>query len=214
MPSTNVGVSRPDGPEVYCFYMKAQICRMLRAQEVIILLLGSNTIFNMKSKYLSLFLLAFLLAACNGKSDKSVTKPAPAATPAPANTGPVLPSVELATLEKLFKQGSAVDYIFHSHPFSMSQNDEASIKSTLAYFSSETVGRIPSNCKPVARQMYQINGEIVEEFDVYYSTQCKFFVQMKNEKPFAANKMTPAGDEFFQKVIAQAMNQNKQMQGN
>jgi len=155
----------------------------------------------------------FLLISC-GSDKKGATSTAPAKNPANAAAavpqGPTLPGIDGAVLSKLYNEAEHLDFLFFELPFSMNQSDKASIQSSLASFSPDPVGSIPPTCKPLARKMYQINGEIVEEFNVYYSQGCTFFVQMKDEKPFAACQMSQGGIDFFKKVLSQAMQTGQQ----
>ncbi len=114
-----------------------------------------------------------------------------------------LESIPQATVMKMWEECTYIDYIFHHLPFSMSQDEQSSIRANLGYISTEPQAFLPAKCKPMARQFFQVNGEIVLEADVYLSKPCKFYVFVENEKPVYANKMTPAGEQFFQNMFAQ-----------
>ncbi len=167
----------------------------------------------MKQVFLLLSFAIFMFS-CGGETKKAENTTPVVAQSATQYVAENLPSIDVKILERLFKEATAVDYIFHNHPFSMSQDEDASIKTSITYFSGERPQGIPVNCKPVARQSYQINGEFVAEFDVYFDQNCTFFAHMVNEKPVAANKMTEAGLAFFNQVISQAIGQSQQLRGN
>ena len=172
--------------------------------------------------YLYLFF-AFILVgtACKDSATQTATNPKTAANPNPAPAAVPIPKkpkadvqypgIDPNILATLFADSDYLDYIFHDLPFSMSQDEQASIQSTLRNFSPEPAGIIPGKCKPIARQMFSIKGEIVREFDVYYSDGCAFFAQVEGSKTIAANKMTPSGENFFKSMIEQAMKTRQQM---
>ncbi len=108
-----------------------------------------------------------------------------------------LESVPRATILDLWNNCTYIDYIFHDLPFSMSQDEKESIQANLNYIATEPQEYIPNNCKPIARQMFHVGGDIVLECDVYLSDQCQFYVFVENEKPKYANKMTQEALKFF-----------------
>ncbi len=108
-------------------------------------------------------------------------------------------------MRNLWENCELIDYIFYELPFSMNQSEKSGIQSTIAQVSTTAQQSYPASCKPIARQMYQVGGEIVLEADVYFSQECQFFVFMENNKPKYANQMTKQGAEFFGNIINQAM---------
>jgi hypothetical protein len=170
---------------------------------------GWNTIFStMKNQILlAIGLMIMSLFAC--KSDNNPGDAAKQSAPAQA-VYPVLPA-EL--YQKLYNEADYLDFIFHNFPFSMSQKEKPSIQLNVSYIDKATVMSIPQNCKPIARQFYQIEGEIILEADVYYGADCNFYVFHENGKASYANMMSQNGVGFFQNIIQQAMNAAKQIGG-
>lgn len=162
----------------------------------------------MKTSYLIILSLFLCLTAC--KEPKATTE-TPAAKPA-ASAAQVYPAIDGQILSYLYANSTYMDYIFHDLPFSMSQSDRPSIQSSLANVSAEAQGSIPAGCKPMARQMFHVGGEIVREFDVYYSEGCTFFALVEKEKPVAMSKMTEAGQNFYKNMIAQALQTRQKAQ--
>ncbi len=116
-------------------------------------------------------------------------------------------------MDELWNKCSLVDYIFHDLPFSMNQSNVESIRTNLNYISKESISSIPSNCKPIARQFFQVDGDIKYEADVYFSDGCQFYVfVVNNNQPKYANKMTSSGVDFFNNIINQALNQKKALE--
>lgn len=118
-------------------------------------------------------------------------------------------SIPKATMQKLWDNCTLVDYIFHDLPFSMSQTEINSIRSTINYIGVEAQETIPAGSKAICRQIWQIDGEVILEVDVHYGDLGNFFVFIENNKPVYANKMTDGGVGFFGQVIRQAMSQVK-----
>ena len=119
---------------------------------------------------------------------------------------PEIPSVTREVLIRLLDQCTYVDYIFHSLPYSISQNEDPSIDMNISFIDyKKPVGRIPKDCKPIARKFFHINGEIVYDVDVYLNNQCKFYVFVdKNNKPLFANYMTEDGVKFYADMASRA----------
>ena len=98
----------------------------------------------------------------------------------------------------------AVDYIFHSLPFSINQTERANVLSNLGFIGSEQADAIPPNCKALGREFFQASGDIFLEADLYYCPPDHFsYVFFKDKKPFAANKMSTQGINFYSNLIKQ-----------
>ena len=114
-------------------------------------------------------------------------------------------SITADIMQNLYNNCQLIDYIFNDLPFSMNQSESNGIKSTISHVTTIAQPTIPAGCKPIARQLFQINGEIVLEADVYFSDNCKFFVFFEGRTPKFANKMSESGIEFYGNIIKQAM---------
>jgi hypothetical protein len=154
-----------------------------------------------------LILVALLTIACNQEPKKSATAPAASSTTAAASQSqtPLLPKLPNTYLQQMWDNGQMIDYLFHDLPFSMNQNEPASIKTNLTYIDEAPVMQVPEGCKPMARQFYQVGGDIIFEADVYFSEQCTFYVFFVDGKPKYANQMAESGRQFFTSMIRQAM---------
>jgi hypothetical protein len=94
----------------------------------------------------------------------------------------------------------------------MNQTEQASIRTNLTYFSSDPQAHIPTECKPMGRQFFGIQGNIVLEADIYYSDNCAFYVFFIDGKARYANKMSESGQAFFSNMIKQGLQaRNKQL---
>ncbi len=143
--------------------------------------------------------------SCNNEKGQKQQKQQKANTSQVEATGPEIPGAPQELMVKLWNECTYLDYIFHNLPFSMSQDEQPSIRANLNYISTVPLGRIPSNCKPIGRQFFHIGGDIVAEANVYYDRDCKFYVFVDGEKPLYANVMSQEGDNFFSSMIAQAI---------
>lgn len=144
-------------------------------------------------------------------SCKTDTKPEPQklTTPKVVNqvpaTKPGYPKMPNDLLLKMWDEGQMIDFVFHDLPFSMNQNEQASIRTNLTYIADKAVDRIPTKCKPISRQFYQVNGEIIYEADVYFGEGCEFYVFWVDGKPKYSNYMAETGIAFFKNMIQKAM---------
>lgn len=163
------------------------------------------------NRYFIFFILALALGACNQEKPANNQQPATDTPPASATPMPALPSVSLELLEKIWQEGTQVDYIFYNYPFTMSLTDKPSIQYAVRHVAEGTATLKPE-CKAAGRVTYQIKGEIVLEGDFYFSTGCTYFVFEKNRQKTNANLMTDEGITYFNNQIQQALKMQEQMQ--
>lgn len=158
---------------------------------------------------LLILLVATFLFSC--KSDSTDSKSSQSADKVQvANGYEILPRT---VVERMWNEAEMLDYIFHELPFSMNQSEKPSIQANITYISSEPQPQIPAGCKPMARQFYQVKGEIELEADIYFGNGCHFYVFFVDGKAQYANKMSQAGIDFFTNMIGKAMNASKQSNG-
>lgn len=160
----------------------------------------------MRLQILIIYIAALSFSACKDQKDTP--------TKSPAAKLPAMPSVPPEILNKLMDECTGIDYVFHELPFSLSFQEEPGIDQNIAFIDPYTpVGQIPPGCKPLARKLFLIKGEIAFEADVYYSGKCQFYVFIgKDKKPLYANGMTRAGIEYYKQVFQQAQGMGQQTQ--
>lgn len=162
----------------------------------------------------SIFLILCLaFAACSQPTGTEQQQPdAGQATAEPA-TAPAatLPSVPLELLEKIWNEGTQVDYIFYNYPFTMSLTEKGSIQYSVRHIA-ETPAPLKPECNTEGRVTYQINGDIVLEGDFYFSTGCTYFVFYEKQEKKYANYMTDDGIKYFNQQIQQALKMREQVQ--
>lgn len=167
----------------------------------------------MKKNLFIYLVLILVAAACKTDTKK---QPTATSTPSPqtktSTQTPLYPKLPNKYLQVMWEQGQMIDYLFHELPFSMNQNESESIKTNLTYIDEAPVMAIPTGCKPIARQFYQVGGDIIFEADVYFDEQCQFYVFFVDNKPMYANQMSKSGQQFFTSMIRQAMQARGNMQ--
>lgn len=162
-------------------------------------------------KHQTIFLLLGILAFASCSEDKPAAPPKEPTPTAPAAPVQTLPSVSLELLEKIWQEGTQVDFIFYNQPFTLSLSDKPSIQYAVRHIA-ESPAPLKTECKATGRVSYQIRGDIVLEGDFYFTQGCTFFVFEKNRVKFAANYMTDDGIKYFNEQIQQATKMQQQMQ--
>ena len=157
-----------------------------------------------------LFFAVLLVISCNSEQKKQPSSTL-AVQEAPKgeskfNLDP-LPREEML---RLYNEATYIDYIFYDLPFSLSQDNQASIHANLKLVSSSPLDHLPMTCRPIGREFFHIEGEIVYEADLYYSEGCMAYVFIKDQKPIFANKLTEGGIKFYGNIISQSQNLAKQ----
>jgi len=115
--------------------------------------------------------------------------------------------------QNLFENCDYIDYTFYNFSFSMSQSDPNAVRSNLALLSDEVQPNIPSECKPIGRKYYHINGEIVVEAELYFAENCFFYIYKKDNTTLYGNKLSAQGVNFYNNIIQQAARARQQPQG-
>ncbi len=153
----------------------------------------------------SLIVSFFFLFSCKGET-KKVDKVEPKPEVVVDMSQPEIPGITNEVMIRLLDQCTYVDYIFHSLPYSISQNEDPSIDMNISFIDyKRPVGRIPKDCKPIGRKFFHIKGEIVYDVDVYLTNNCKFYVFVDNKnKPIFANYMTEEGLKFYADMASRA----------
>ena len=117
-----------------------------------------------------------------------------------ATEGPSYPSITQEEMIDLFNRCDYVDYIFYDFSFSISQGEKPAIQAALNHVS-KSIAKINTNCKPIGRIFYQIEGVNVLEADIYFAEGCQYYLFYKDQKPVYANELSPAGVAFYQSVF-------------
>lgn len=168
----------------------------------------------MKRNHSILFLSLFALASCgkkdaaNGDHASSVKKDT---TITASILDPGMRYLSNAEVNQLYVQAEKVDMIFYNHPISVNQEDAASVKNTAMYVM-PTPPSVTAKCNPLGRIAWLAGGAILREADVYVGNGCNYLLFIENNQPVAANALATAGMDFFNHIISQVKDKQKQLQ--
>jgi len=132
------------------------------------------------------------------RSDTSTTKE----NPAVAAAAPAYPSIPDSTMQYLWQHCDFVDYIFYELDFSVSQDDPDQVRRSLQHVS-RAIPKPGDDCRPIGRLFYQVDGENALEADIYFSSDCQYYLFYRDGQPAYANAMTPAGIQFYEYLLTQ-----------
>lgn len=152
-----------------------------------------------------LLALSLLFTACQDTSstvaEQTQTAPAEEAPTAVAPS-PQYPSVAEETIKMLWDSCDYIDFVFYATNFSMSQNQQPAIRTTLQGIST-LVPTINPTCQPAGRIFFQVDGLNRAEADIYLGQDCLYYVWLENGQYTYANLMTEQGVAFYQNIFAQ-----------
>ncbi len=145
--------------------------------------------------------LLFIMTSCKEKST--------AAEPeqnAQNNTTLTYPPLPLVDYRNIVEQVDYIDYIFHTLPFAVSQEDKPSITTKLSGILIEEANII--DCPPLGRMMLHADGEIIYEAEVYYDGNgCNYYIFYIDNKPTYSAGMSNYTRTFYQNLLNSAAQQ-------
>jgi hypothetical protein len=83
---------------------------------------------------------------------------------------------------------------------SMSFDNPNAVQIILSFITDEKAN-LQASCLPEGRLVFQKNGEITYDVDIYYGGECNAFAFMKDNAIFACNKISPEGIDFFKNFL-------------
>lgn len=158
----------------------------------------------MKIRVILSFIFISALLACNNKETKKTGTPAAGGKKIELNSFPA------DKLTNLKKECTSIDLISLRKDLnvSMSFDNPQAVAIILSFITDET-GHLTNLCLPDAHLVFQKNGEIIQELDLYYQHTCNAMVFMdQNNKHFAANKMSNEGVDFFNNFLRNKSSQD------
>lgn len=167
-------------------------------------------------RFSPLLFILFLFIACTNSTTEQTTPmekaPQQAAPESPPPSGPVvredahLSSITIPELQNMWNICNQIDYVFYDLPISSSVNDQPSAQAHLRHISDTPISHAEkAQCqKAIGRIFYKTNGEDLIESEAFFGPKCAFFIFYKKGKAVYSNKMTPAGVEYFNQIIAAA----------
>ncbi len=162
-----------------------------------------------------IFILTMAGAMFSCKNEKATKEQSAEQPNANTQTAPAqeatLSSVPLELIQRIWEEGTQVDYIYHYHPFTISLSERAAIQNTMRHIA-ESPAPITPGCQPAGIVTFQIDGDIVLRGDFYFDTNCTFFVFYDKDKNKYSNYMTQEGITYFNNQIQQGLNLRNQAQ--
>lgn len=147
-----------------------------------------------------MLLIGLLSAACKPSGPpESAVKNNPETTE--GKVAASLPSVPDSLMLMLWDRCDYIDMLFYHLSFSASQDRQDDIRASLQHISRETPVIDPA-CAPIGRIFYQVDGRNAAEADIFFSPQCQYFVFFRNGEKAYANKMTPQGIQFYERILS------------
>ncbi|MBK9270079.1 MAG: hypothetical protein IPM48_00645 [Saprospiraceae bacterium] len=144
-----------------------------------------------------LFFICALLCLSNCQNDKKSNKTENKTVNRVAELSTLSPEV----LSELNKSCTSIDVISLKKEVnaSMSFSNAQAIQYVISFITDEK--GFLSVCPPDAHLVFQKNGEITHEADIYFSGQCNAIVWTDGTKMTHANKFTPEGVDFFKNFL-------------
>lgn len=150
--------------------------------------------------YPILFSLCVMLLGISCKSDTS--KSTQAQTSKSTSTEvQLLPTMDQHLRQELLEKCDAVDYVFDNLPYSMSLDDKVSIRQNLQLIDSKPCTQDYRNAPHLGRQHFMMDGDIRWIADIYFGPECNCYVFSQNNTPTFAHAISPAGINFYTKMI-------------
>ncbi|MCB0631935.1 MAG: hypothetical protein R2824_03595 [Saprospiraceae bacterium] len=164
-------------------------------------------------KKTSLYLLLSLISiaySCQNQGDTGQTANTTETTEAAGTSDPTAPELDKPypslppeRMVALYNNVDYIDFVFYYTNFSMNQSDNASIKATLSNVSADVPGIDPA-CQPIGSLFFQSKGQELIQAELYFTENCVYYVWLENGQRTYANKMTPNGFKFYERVFTQA----------
>ncbi len=147
---------------------------------------------------LVLFIFALCLSlSCSNDSGKKEN--------APVNSGKKIelkafPADQLSTLKK---ECTSIDLISLKKEINVSMSfDNPQAVSIILSFITDEEGHLTNMCVPDAHLVFQKNGDILQDLDLYYKGSCNALVFLdQTGKQIAANKISKEGIDFFNNFL-------------
>jgi len=103
--------------------------------------------------------------------------------------------------DQIYKYADYLDIIFEDLDISMSQEDNASIRSFLKNINIKRTPAVKSSCKPMGHVVFIKKGKPIIEADFFHSPGCYYFLFFDEMgKPLFANSMSDTGISFFESI--------------
>ena len=149
--------------------------------------------------YLTL-LFPLLLCTCGPASDTTTSEVATPPAPVAASAETPYPNIPFERLQFLYDNATYLDATFYDLPISINQKEQSQIRSTLSGIGNQAMNYLPT-CKAIGHIWFQIDGENVEEADIYFQNDCAGYVWYDNGKPVYSSALTEQGANFYLSIF-------------
>lgn len=161
--------------------------------------------------YIALALISLSFVQCNSNTEAPAEETTTTeTTTTPPTTDEAVtqpyPSITGEKMRHLYDNCDYIDYVFYGTNFSMSQNQQSAIRSTLSGISTSPASVVAS-CQPVGRVFFMIDGENVEEADLFFGGSCLYYLFLENGTYSYGNQLTESGFAFYQRIFEQVSTQ-------
>ena len=143
-----------------------------------------------------LILLSILIISCKGNKDVN--------NESYNSQNLILPAIPTSILVDVFERCDYIDFIFANLPFSISQNDQASIKQTIRNIDPKQPEQINVTCPYFAQQIFQANGEIILDAKIFFQEGCTYYLFYEDGVAKYSASFTNDGINFYNNIIQQA----------
>lgn len=155
---------------------------------------------------LGLFAITIILSlfACKEKETKTrVEESAPKVESttdhARPTNAPALSPFPAHLFKPVYMEADYMDVIFEELPFSMSQDNNNSIRQILNYIDVNAPENYNANCPLFGQLLVQKEAEYIMEANIYHSEGCYYWL-IKHQGEKYVNGMTDAGIQFFNQL--------------
>ncbi len=153
--------------------------------------------------FLILSVACFMQCQSNQSSEATQAEDTTTAAAGTENAGQATyPSISSETMKMLWDSCDYIDFIFYHTNFSMSQNQQPAIRTTISGVSTMPAV-INAACQAVGRIFFQVDGVNAMEADIYLGPDCFYYVFLENGQYAYANYMTEEGRGFYQNMFNQ-----------
>ena len=116
-----------------------------------------------------------------------------------------LPPIPASEFQDIFTNSNYVDYSFYNQPFSMSYDNQTSIRSVLKWVGEDAPTNI-SNCVPLCRMIFLKDGNIMIEAEIYISAGCAHYIWYVDNQKKYSNVMAAKGKQHYTQIVNQYNN--------
>ncbi|GLR19232.1 hypothetical protein [Portibacter lacus] len=152
-------------------------------------------------KFIALLLFVSFLA-CKENKTQVVAENAPS-QPA-TTTANIPPAIPSDILINLYENCDFIDFIFPNLPFSISQEDKASIQQTLRHINNVQPTEFDPQCPYFAQQIFQENGEIVLDAKIFFQKGCTYYLFYEDGVVKYSGSFTNEGILFYNNILQEA----------